>query len=265
MTLNSHSASAAFDRACTRWPQILLPKETFLARVTELAVDADRVGRHGDDLFLATAVLAGNPAAFQSFDAEFLTGASKMARRIDAAPSFVDDVAQELRLKLLTGPDPRLGKYAAAGSLLDWLRVAALRTAINLRRSDHLVVTEEFPFEEDLGDARNPPLDGLYQQDFQTALEAGFRRLGARERTLLRMHFVDHVNIDRMAVMYGVHRATVARWLVAIRHQLFGEAKAHLAMNHGFDTADVKSLYRHLEGRVHLTISRILRSNVAGP
>src|SRR5258708_5839842 len=251
----------AFDRGYSRWPDVSVSLDAFAARAAALQVDDDRLGRHGDDLFLVTGVLLGLPAAIQHFDSEFIAVAASVARRVDRRKSFVDDVAQELRLKLLTGDEPRLRKFSCAGSLTEWLRVSALRTALNLRRSDRLIVTEEFHLNVGLvGDGPDDaPIDGIYQDDFQKALEFGFHRLAARERTLLRLHFVDRLSIDRLAVMYGVHRATVARWLVTIRNQLFSEAKGHLAANHGFNTAEVKSLYRHLEGRVHITISRILR------
>jgi len=50
-----------------------------------------------------------------------------------------------------------------------------------------------------------------------------------RERTLLRMPLVDRLNIDRLGVIYRVNRATVARWLVAIRRRLFEEVRRELA------------------------------------
>lgn len=259
MAPNCSPIQQAFDRGYARWPDVSISVDTFAARVAALQVDDDRLGRHGEDLYLVTGVLLGLPAALQVFDRQFIGVAATVARRVDRRDSFVDDVAQELRLKLLTGSAPRLGTFSGAGPLLEWLRVATLCTALNLRRSDRLVGTEDFPFEP-AGDGDGaPPIDGLYQQDFQKALEAGFGGLGPRERTLLRLHFVDRLSIDRLAVMYGVHRATVARWLVTIRNQLFSAAKGQLAAEHGFDSAEVRSLYRHLEGRVHLTMSRILR------
>ena len=72
------------------------------------------------------------------------------------------------------------------------------------------------------------------------------------------MHFVDGLNIERIGVVYNVNRATIARWLVAIRTRLFEEVRAELGSKHGLDTADVKSLYRLMERDVHVTMSRIL-------
>ena len=75
---------------------------------------------------------------------------------------------------------------------------------------------------------------------------------------MLRLHFIDGLNIERIGVIYRVNRATVARWLVAIRTRLFNEVRAELATKHGLDTADIKSLYRIMEQDVHVTMSRIL-------
>ena len=33
------------------------------------------------------------------------------------------------------------------------------------------------------------------------------------------MHFLDGLNIDRIGVVFGVHRATVARWIAAARER----------------------------------------------
>jgi RNA polymerase sigma-70 factor (ECF subfamily) len=249
----------AHARALEKWGgRVDLPAAGFERHVTRVQADGARLDAYGADLFLVAAVLEGVPNALAFFDG-VLAAACTVAARIDAAPEFIDDVRQELRLKLLTGPEPKLRSYVGAGGLADWLRVAALRAAINLKRSDRLVATEQLPVESMLSDADAVPIKEWYRADFQRALEAGFQRLSARDRTLLRLHFVDGLNIERVGVMYGVHRATVARWLVGIKQRLFEQAKAELVDRHGLDTRDVKSLYRLLEREVHITISRILR------
>jgi hypothetical protein len=58
--------------------------------------------------------------------------------------------------------------------------------------------------------------------------------------------------------MYRVNRATIARWLVAIRRRLFEEVRRELGERHGLSTEGVKSLYRIMRDDVHVTISRVL-------
>ena len=58
-------------------------------------------------------------------------------RSVDAAPSFVDEVLQRLRTRVLVpedGRSPRILDYAGRGSLENWLRAGALRLALNARR-----------------------------------------------------------------------------------------------------------------------------------
>jgi RNA polymerase sigma-70 factor (ECF subfamily) len=249
----------AHARGRARWPDLALNREAFRHYVERVQADDDRLGAHGEDLYLVAAVLDGVRGALPHFDT-YLSTACLVAARIDAGREFLDDVKQELGVKLLTGGDPKLKTYAGAGPLADWLRVAALRAAINLKRSDRLLPTEEPPVNAMLDGFESAPFKTWYRADFQRALEKGFERLSPRDRILLRLHFVDGLNIDRIGVMYGVHRATVARWLVTIRERLFEDAKTELGIQHGLDTQDVKSLYRLLEREVHVTISRILRA-----
>lgn len=246
----------AYARARQRWVDVPLGLEAFRAQVERLGLDDIRIEARADDLYLVAAAIARAPRAIAELD-EVLTRAVSVAARIDPATAFIEDVEQEVRIKLLTGQAPRLLAYSGSGALVDWLRVVALRVALNLKRSDHLHPTAELP-EAVLGSDQSA-LKRWYLDDFHAALEAGFRRLSVRERTLLRLHFLDHLNIERMGGIYGVNRATVARWLVAVRRRLFEEVKAELGAKHGLDTADVKSLYRLMQRDVHVTVSRILQ------
>jgi RNA polymerase sigma-70 factor, ECF subfamily len=211
-----------------------------------------------EDVFIVAAVLDRVPNADVRFE-EQLKLAVRGAGRIDHEPSFLDEVQQELRVTLLTGAHPKLATYLAAGALLDWLRVVAVRLALNLKRKAHLPPADAFAEPQDQDHNHDAESIGrFYVEDLQRALELGFGQLSARERTLLRLHFVDGLNIDRIGTIYSVHRATIARWLVSIRRRLFVEAKAHLAGKHGLDTTDVRSLYRLMERDVHISVSRIL-------
>ena len=75
----------------------------------------------------------------------YLGGGGRRCRAIDRPPNFIDDVTQELRLKLLTGDDAKLCTYSGTGALVDWLRVIATRVALNLKRSDRLHPDDDLP------------------------------------------------------------------------------------------------------------------------
>jgi RNA polymerase sigma-70 factor (ECF subfamily) len=233
-----------------------LSPDDFRKHCARMGLDEAQVAARAEDLFLVAGVLERVPRAFGHFD-ECLTAAASVATRIDRDPSFIDEVAQEMRLKLLTGDGAKLWTFSGTGALIDWLRVVATRVALNLKRADRSKPEEDLP-EAVLTGQEAAQFRHWYLADLHAALEVGFRRLTPRERTLLRLHFIDRLNIERIGVLYRVNRATVARWLVAIRTRLFNEVREELASKHGLDTADVKSLYRIMQQDVHVTMSRLL-------
>ena len=247
------------EQAQAQWPDLTFDFAVFERYAERIGVDDVHLSAHGLDLLLVSSVLDGRDQALRVFD-KLLASVIVVVGRIDPARAFIDDVGQELRVKLLTGVEPKLWGYGAVGPLGEWLRVAALRTALNLKRSDRLLPTDDVPVAAVLDGFDDAQMKQFYLQELNGAIESGFRKLTVRERTLLRLHFVDGLNIERIGIMYGVHRATVARWLVTIRERLFEELRAHLASTHGLNDTDVRSLYRRMQQDVHVTISRVLRA-----
>jgi RNA polymerase sigma-70 factor, ECF subfamily len=251
---------ASIDRrARAQWPGVEFDHDSFASHVARIPIDEARLAAHGEDLFLVSAVLAGNQEALRVFDS-ILASVAVVAGRIDSARSFIDDVSQELRVKLLTGDAPKLRGYSAVGPLREWLRVAALRTALNLKRSDRLLPTDDVPVVAVLDGLDDAQMKKRYLPELNAALEGVIRELSVRERTLLRLHFVDGLTIDRIAVIYRVHRATAARWLVAVRRRLLEDLQARLGETHGLGATDIRSLYRRMQDDVHVTISRVLQA-----
>jgi RNA polymerase sigma-70 factor (ECF subfamily) len=258
----SNQLRSAHDTGSRRWPDVRLTPEQFASHIERLQVDDPRLDSHGADLFLAAAACLQDPAALHHFDAEYLANARGAVARVDGAAHFIDEILQQLRVHLLIGASARLASYAAAGQLVDWVRVAAMRTAINAKRADHRVVpTDEVPLDKLLPD-RDDELDAFklrYADQFHRALEDSFQRLEPRERNLLRLHFLDGLSLDALATMHGVHRATIARWLVALRERLLEQARGRLGGGQELTSRSVRSLYRWLAKDVHLSVSRWLR------
>src|SRR5262245_23918675 len=127
---------------------------------------------HAADLRLAADCLAGQREALAILEREQLgpIAAALARRRLPAAD--IDEVMQQLREKLLTGERPRLADYAGRGPLRAFLRVAALRTAHNLRRA--AVRTPELSpelFAAD--DVELLALEGQHAEAFKRAVQAG--------------------------------------------------------------------------------------------
>jgi RNA polymerase sigma-70 factor, ECF subfamily len=259
MTVKTGALEHAHVQGKAAWPNVDVPLEVFAAYIERVEIDEKRLLTHAPDLFLVVATLQGQHRALEAFD-ERLRAVCRVAARVEASPEFVDDVRQELRMKLLSGPAPRLASYSGSGALSDWLRVAALRVGLNLKRSDRLMPAPAPELDRLIGAVEEIEIDRRYIEGFKSAIEASLLALTPRERTLLRLHFVDGLSLERIGTIYSAHRATVARWLAMARAMVFERAKIELAERHGLRTADVKSLYRLLEHDVNASVSRLLRA-----
>ena len=65
-----------------------------------------------------------------------------------------------------------------------------------------------------------------YGQQFVEAFWESVASLSGRERNLLRYHFLFRLSIDQIGQMYGVHRATAARWVRAVQERLSESSRA---------------------------------------
>src|SRR5947207_9128327 len=114
------------------WQDVGWSTDEFLA-VLASSPDTDAV--HDADFYLARACACDAPGAMVTFERVFMSQVPAYLRRLRASPSFVDEVQQLLRAKLFVGPPPQITEYAGTGPLTAWLRVTALRTAFDLKRT----------------------------------------------------------------------------------------------------------------------------------
>jgi RNA polymerase sigma-70 factor (ECF subfamily) len=266
MALERERLHACHARGRQAWPQVDLAMDRFEAYVDQHDLAGSDLEERAADLYLVAAALEGNAGALKELDTAYMRRACTTISRLDSSETFRDEVEQRLRVRLLTGPAPGLHRYRAASGLLDWMRVVAWRVALDTRQADgRLLPTEDVPVGRQLlGEAEREAMKGLDLEDFRRALAVSFERLPARERTLLRLHFMNGLNIDAIGTAYGVHRATVARWLVTIRRTLFESVRDLLATERPLDSRSMRSLYRLLEPDLHVTLSGLLAGAPSG-
>ncbi len=63
------------------------------------------------------------------------------------------------------------------------------------------------------------------------------------------------MTIDNLCGLYGVHRATVARWIVRIKAELFARATDELKQRLGLDSAEVQSLCEAVRSQLEMSLS----------
>jgi RNA polymerase sigma-70 factor (ECF subfamily) len=257
------------------WPGILVDPGSFARHmgrhlVKERDVDGALAATRGPDLYLAYACASGNPKAIRALEKDFLRGVPSAIRRLRMPKSSVDEVTQLVRQKLLVGDGglPKIADYAGRGPLESWIRVVAVRTALSLLRGkdggQEVSGGSELALQEIASPGQDPEL-GLvharYAGEFRAALEASFRKLSAQDRTVLRLHFVDGLNIDQIGGIYRVHRATVARWIARSREMLLEETKMNLRARLRLSSGEFNSLMGAVRSQLHLSLSGLLKND----
>jgi RNA polymerase sigma-70 factor (ECF subfamily) len=161
------------------------------------------------------------------------------------------------------GRPPTLSGYSGRGSLGAWVRVAAMRQALDLiERDKSRRHTTDEPEEDLLAATVDPELVAIRQRHLPQVREA-FRRalasLNATERNLLRLHLVDGLNIGRIGEIFGKSRATIGRMVIQCREKLLEETRSNLGALTGGSEDEVRSLIRFLQSQIDVSIRGFLR------
>lgn len=264
-------ACAAYQAAREVWPGIDVGEEVFVDLVRErLAADPELQisALPTADLYIACACAGGDSRAIASFEARYFTGLDVALARAAPTPTVLDEVKQILREKwfvALPGARPRIVDAVGHGDLGGLVRVAAMRTLLNLRRQDHRL---EPSGDDSLFDAAVPPSDpalSIVRANDRAALKEAFedavRALEPRERNVLRLHVLHQLSIDEIGRIFGVHRATCARWLERIRETLAKRTRTQLADRLALDRSEVESLVALVQSRLEVSFARLLATD----
>jgi RNA polymerase sigma-70 factor, ECF subfamily len=261
----------AYEAGRVRWPEIQpLPTADWGSQIAlhrppdvDLAIYARSLV--AVDLYLACGCVLALPAALAAFDAEYLGRIAAYVATIDGTPQFADEVRQILRERLLVGRNdarPRLAGYTGRGALASWLRVTAVRVALDLRadpaiarRGDDAAILDE------LGSDGSPELELLRHRHvavFEDAVRRALRALPSAERVLLRMYFASGQNTSHIAAAFRIDRSTAARRLVAARQAVFDATKRFVQEQILVETSEFASLARALHDQLNLSLATLL-------
>jgi RNA polymerase sigma-70 factor (ECF subfamily) len=258
----SADLQAAYQAGRAAFPGVELAEARYAEFVRERLGAALPEAPIAADLFLACACIDGDRRALEAFDAGYLALVPQFVARLEASAAGIDELRQRLREKLfvgVAGGPPKIAEYTGRGRLQSWLRVVAIRSALN-EKASHKPESPASDLDERLATA-DPELDYLrqrYRGEFRDAFAAAFAKLEPRDRTMLRLHLVDGLGIDRLAPMYGVHRATAARWLASVRESLFVGTRDALRARLGVSATEFASLVRLVRSELDLSIRRLL-------
>jgi len=269
--LDDSAVDEEHREAAARWPGVHVSRARFgevLARAAE-TTELPLARLHTADLYLVAACLDGDEAAIAALERDVigrLRGAIRRACRDDGA---VDDVVQTTLASMLAGPpSPKLAQYMGLGALSAWVRVVAVREALQARHRTR----RELLTDADLlaGPATSTAsvelrvLRDLHGPSFGVAIKEAMRRLTAEQRALLRFSVRDRLSIDRIAPMLGIHRATAARRLEQARADVLEHTQAILCEHHGLSESEARSLCTALGRDVDVSLGRALTDEAVG-
>ena len=248
------------------WPGVALDERVFvdhlLARLAPDAGPAEARALHAADLWLATACAAGDATALAEFDQRYLAPLGGVLRASGLAPDQIEEVVQELRIRLMVGDGrPRILDYAGRADLRLWVRTAAIRAGIDLiRQRRELTIDDEelAAVPALLDDPELAHLKDRYRDELRTAVSEAIGALAARDRLLLKYTYVDGLTVDRVGAIYNVHRATAARWVAAAREALADATHGLLVRRLGVTASELRSIARLVESQLELSLRRLL-------
>lgn len=263
------------ERARQAWPALGLEAPAFLEDLAVRLPAGQRLGEAvravcAEDLFLASACRRRDDRALAEFERRIVpeARAALLARR--EGSEAVEEALQVLRQRLFVGGDApaKIGEYTGRGPLVAWVRMAAVRIALNLRRGRGAQPAEELQASRLEAPAAPPELGYVkarYRGDFKAAFEAAFAALSPRERTLLRLHLLDGLSTAKLARVYRADASTVRRWLAEARKRLLDETRKALAARLDASERELESMMGLLVTQLEDSVRRILADGRAPP
>lgn len=251
--------TVAFAAGKRRFPSVVWTFEYFAGRC---ALHPELM--FPDDFFWALACAERNTAALAAFEADIMPSVPNYLRPLRMLPDAVEDFLQDFRIQLLYSATPLVARFSGKGPLRPWVRTTATRAAIRFQMStgrgrqmregeDTLAKLADPAAREAIGAMLESHKDQL-KAAFEEAIDA----LDQQERVILRMYVLEGVNIDGIGKLYGVHRATVARWIVAIRSKLLSFVHLQLGVRLKVSAIEADSLFRQFAGDISISVSKVL-------
>lgn len=246
------------------WPDLDISFEAFARLVSpHAASDPERV--HAQDLLLATACLAEVPGAAEALDRELRGELERAIARVEARPETRRELTQEILVSLLIGDSdagPRLRRYSGRGPLRAWVRMVAVRRALNAARDENRHARIEARLVTSVVRASLDPelalLKAQHQEEVSLAFREALAHLDPSARTLLRLHYGEGLHLDGIAALNRWSKATASRRVATARGQLLADAFARVRERLQLSASEAKSLLRVMRSGLGARLSGLL-------
>lgn len=250
------------------WPTLQLDSEDFFPFLAQKVPShahsiEDLQALFTSHLYLSCACLQNNPAALKAFEDNYLMNLEPQLQKISNQQGWMEEVKQVVREKLFVAQgekDPKIASYAGTGDLRSWVRAVAVRDAFGYFRKNKKEVTLEDGMLAQLSSGSDNQelsyLKQMYHKQFRKVFLEAMATLSERERNLLRLSYLDGLNIDKVGKIYNVHRATVARWLQKAREALLQTTRTLLIQELEISQESYESIMVMLHSQLDASIQR---------
>jgi RNA polymerase sigma-70 factor (ECF subfamily) len=270
MVEDESAAHDAWEAARSAWPGIDVPLDAYRDHVRVHAGGPITVetlaGLDTVDLYLACACIRDDAGARELLSRSFFARVDQFVRHLDPSPAFADEVRQQLAEKLLLGTregGAKLADYAGRGPLGGWIRVAALRVALNLvaQRTPGRAQTLDEAVAAMPGeiDVELEYLRARYLPLFRDAIRDAIAGLTSQQRNVLRLHLVSGISTEKIGALFRVNQSTAVRWLQSARAEIRRRTEERLLADLGTSPSELASLTRLLLSRLDVSITGLLR------
>lgn len=253
-------------------PRFALSVQTFVSRVLQLAqascsaeqrVQEQVLRLSLDDLYLATACINGEEAAWRELSTMHVGFMREFARRF-VSQQFARDVADEVFAELWARE--RLKQYGGRSTLRTWLGTVVAHAALNSRHAmRHFVSLEAEPArdarERSAGQARLEPESEQAASLMKELVSEAVGRLAAEERLLLQLYYEQEMTLDELGVLLRASAPAISRRLKRAREELRAIIEAHARRRTG-ESADALRAGLDL-GRIELDLSKLLGARLS--
>lgn len=255
----------ALARARAAWPEIGIDPTSFARHLGTKAAHGGPAALIVEDLYLACAAAQGDAAAIRVLERDVFRGIAGVLVHRGIGRDTVEEVVQDLRAHLLVARDGRPGRiadYGGRGALRSWIVVSAVRMGQRARHNEGRAAA--LPLVSIADPGPRDVVDELGRREVKPQLEQACEQalvdLPARERALLRLQLVDGASIDQIGRIYGVHRATAARWLARARALVLETTTQRLAAMLGVPPEVAASIAELARSELDVSVVRLLQT-----
>ena len=247
------------------WPEIELASEAFFAHLdARLPVGKTIADLRTGDLYLSCALGRGDRRALAAFETIFMPKVCRAVAHMNLTATELDEVEQRLRHLLFVsdGAPAKIAEYSGAGELAGFVRVAAVRLALRLRRKGAIAEVEDDRLSELPGLGPSPEVafvEESYREAFKQSFKQAFAALSSQEKNVIRQHHIDGLTLDQLATLHQTHRTTVARWLRQARQTLFATTRQLLMQKTRASESECDSIVRQVRSELDITIRSLFQ------